>query len=63
MNERQSELERRRLRLVLQSDRHRRRLGADGAVADHWIRIARWIVVGASRAARLYRYWNHSTQP
>ena len=63
MNERQKDLERRRLWLLAEADRQRRRLIADGEAADHWIRLTRMIVLGVRRAARLHQYWNHSTQP
>jgi len=63
VSSRLKELERRRLRLVEEAGEQRERLRADSAVAGHWIRVARLIVLGARRATRLYRYWNHSTQP
>lgn len=63
MNERQKELERRRLWLVAQADRQRRRLINDGETAGHWIRLGQMIALAAVRAARLQRYWNHSMQP
>lgn len=63
MSNRVKDLERRRLRLIEEAGEQRDRLRADSAVTGHWIRVARLIVLGARRATRLYRYWNHSTQP
>jgi hypothetical protein len=63
VSNRVKELERRRLRLLEEAAEQRRRLQQDSAVAGHWIRVARLIVLGARRATRLYRYWNHSTHP
>lgn len=63
MSRRETELERQRLWLVAQADRQRRRLQAEGEAAGRWVRLARLFVVGARRVSRLYRYWNHSTQP
>lgn len=63
MSRRRLELEERRRALVVEARWQRRRLQGDAKVADHWIRLARMIVTGARRASRLYRYWNHATQP
>ncbi|MGH8263323.1 MAG: hypothetical protein ACRET4_07575 [Steroidobacteraceae bacterium] len=63
MSERTRHLERRRLWLISQANRERRRLVADGQVALHWIHLARMLAIAARRAASLYRYTNHSTQP
>jgi hypothetical protein len=63
VSKRLKELERQRLWLTAQIDRQRQRLQAEGEAAGHWISVARMIAVSARRASRLYRYWNHSTQP
>jgi hypothetical protein len=63
VSKRLKELERQRLWLAAQIDSQRLRLQAEGQAAAHWTRVARMIAVSARRASRLYRYWNHSTQP
>lgn len=63
MNQRQKDLERERQWLIAQCARQRRRLSEDSAIARHWLNLARIVAISARRAARLYQYWNHSTQP
>jgi hypothetical protein len=63
MSDRLRELDERHRRLVAEIEWQRGRLQAAVSTTDHWIRIARLVMLGVRRASRLRQYWNHSTQP
>lgn len=63
MSNRLRELDERHRRLVAEIDWQRSRLQAAVSTTDHWVRIARLVMLGVRRASRLRQYWNHSTQP